>query len=70
MKPFSLHILTTHKNKDRHKNILDTYLNGFDDYVFYTDIKTEYGNQILLLLIGVYYQMEVHSNECVVVVDL
>ena len=46
MKPFSLHILTTHKNKDRHKNILDTYLNGFDDYVFYTDIKTEYGNQI------------------------
>lgn len=48
MKDLSIHILTTHKNKDRQKSILDSWLQGFDDYVFYTDLSTSVGNQIPL----------------------
>jgi len=39
-------VLTTHKFRNRQKNVLDTWMTGFDDYVFYTDKITDVGNQI------------------------
>jgi len=37
-KLLSVHILTTHKYRSRQESQLKTWLKGFDDFVFYTDI--------------------------------
>lgn len=42
---YSIHILTTHKNKNRQKTILDTWLKEKNNYIFYTDKTTGVGNQ-------------------------
>lgn len=41
-----INILTTNSLKDRQKSILDTWLHGYSDYVFYTDQVNNNGNQI------------------------
>jgi hypothetical protein len=43
---YSIHILTTHKNKNRQEVILDTWLKGRNNYIFYTDKNTGVGNQV------------------------
>jgi len=43
---YSIHILTTHKNKNRQKTILDTWLKERNNYIFYTDKNTGVGNQV------------------------
>lgn len=43
---YSIHILTTHKNFDRQKIILETWLNNKNNYIFYTDKKLDVGNQV------------------------
>lgn len=43
---YSIHILTTHKNKDRQRTILDTWLKNKENYTFYTDRSTKIGNQV------------------------
>ena len=40
-KLLSVHILTTHKFKDRQKAQLDSWLQGFNDFIFYTDTCLE-----------------------------
>lgn len=42
---YSVHVLTTHKNKDRHECLVTSWLSGLD-YVFYTDRNTGIGNQV------------------------
>jgi hypothetical protein len=42
---YSIHILTTHKYADRQKAVLNTWLKGRDNYIFYTDKKLDVGNQ-------------------------
>jgi hypothetical protein len=42
---YSIHILTTHKNKDRQESLLNTWLKGRSNYTFYTDKSTGIGNQ-------------------------
>lgn len=46
--PLSVHILTSHKNRNRQVSILETWLSNFSDYVFYTDFTTDVGNQVEL----------------------
>ena len=43
---YSIHILTTHKNKNRQGVILDTWLKEKNNYIFYTDKNTGVGNQV------------------------
>lgn len=42
---YSIHILTTHKNKHRQEGLIATWLKDKDNYTFYTDRSTEIGNQ-------------------------
>lgn len=42
---YSIHILTTHKHKDRQKSLLSTWLRDRSNYTFYTDKRTDVGNQ-------------------------
>lgn len=53
----SIHVMTTHINKDRHSSILETWLKSFPDYTFYTDFSTGIGNQVELTT-----NTQYHSN--------
>lgn len=43
---YSIHILTTHKNKSRQECLLTAWLKDKDNYTFYTDKDTGVGNQV------------------------
>lgn len=43
---YSIHILTTHKNKHRQECLINTWLKGRNNYIFYTDKSTNIGNQV------------------------
>lgn len=43
---YSIHLMTSHKNDQRQRDVLDTWLAKRENYIFYTDKSTGIGNQV------------------------